>query len=132
MPIVSTYRNAQIQPGVVFLHGLVIAGVADGIPDPAASITPGCVWTRNIAGQFVCTFRDGVAVANYHFSFMALRQGAMENVTATVLNTGSELKAGSSSFEITLRDDTGLAVDPVQGDGWSYLIVRANSTVVVR
>ena len=130
MPIGTQYRNNQIQPGVVHLHGQVIVTAAP-IIDTALTFTPGITATRTGTGLYTLTFNDGVTVGFSAINFTSI-------VAATGVNpflfavVGTGLAAGSSAIALEVNDVAGTLVDPAVGEGFAYDLVRLNTSVVVQ
>lgn len=130
MAIGLTYRNNQIAPGVVHVHGLVVFG-SGGVPDPVRTQTPGVDVVRTGTGAYTFTFRDGVTPGITVPVFgHVLATGADD--TLLVFSIGEVgVVPGSTGLSVETRDIAGAVQDPIEDAGIVYTIQRVNTTVTV-
>ena len=134
MPIGLTYRNMQIQPGVVHFHGRVLIAPAnggEGEVNPATSITPGMTWVQLLTGVYQGNYNDGVTVGLASIICQPLTLIAGTS-SYTIQTSRSTEDAGQSAIVVLCRDGAGAAVNPPADEGFSYVLVRSNSSVVMK
>lgn len=130
MAIGLTYRNNQISPGVVHLHGLVVFG-AVAVVDPVLSQTPGIDVVRIGTGEYTFTFRDGVTpgITVPVMDHVLAQAGDVSLLVFSIGNVG--VLPGSTGLLVEMRNIAGAVTDPEEGAGLAYSIQRVNSTVKV-
>lgn len=131
MPIVSTYKPLQIQPGMVHLSGIVILQGGPAI-NTTLTQTPGLTAIRADVGKYTLVFNDGVTVGFVAIAFTDIHgTPGKDPLTFSLLNA-SNMQAGSSQIAIECSDNAGALEDPEVGGGFSFIMTRLNTTIVVK
>lgn len=129
MPIGTHYNASQIQPGVIHFHGLVRVD-GDGDVEGTLTTSPGVTWSHTNTGLYRCSFNDGatVGLAAFVATFVRLANNTfavnIDGDTSTLLDT-------TSTFVDIETRLSGTLTDPGLAEGWSYVLVRTNSSVTV-
>ena len=130
MPIVSTYRSSAIQPGIVQFHGVVVM-MGGQLIDPGRSFTPGVTVVRNAVGRYSLAFNDGVAVGFTSIVLTSIVGDSGDDPYLFTLQGVAGTAPGASIMFLEVSDIAGTLTDPLNSEGFMYLMTRLNSSISV-
>ena len=131
MAIGLSYKTNAIQPELVYFPGQVFIA-AGPIIDTANTVTPGITVTRQGVGLYTLTFDDGVAVANVTCDFTHFHTGAGQDPLQVVTVGAAGSKAGSTALSLEVNTLAGVLADPDADGGFTYIMTRINTSVLVQ